>query len=74
MFKNGYVQGLEWNGLNLNPVWKTETVAKFIADVNIGDVDNDGVQDVIFAVVNKTAIRKKKQRSTLVLQRFVPAQ
>jgi hypothetical protein len=74
LFKNGYVQGMEWNGLNLTPVWKTETVSKFIADVNLGDVDNDGVIDVIFAVVNKTSIRKKNQRSTLVMQRFVPAQ
>jgi hypothetical protein len=74
LFKNGYVQGLEWNGLNLNQVWQTETVTKYIADVNLGDVDNDGNQDVIFAVVNKTALSKKKQRSTLVMQRFVPAQ
>jgi hypothetical protein len=74
LFKNGYVQGLEWNGLNLNPAWKTEPVAKFIADVNLGDVDNDGTLDVILAVVNKTALRKKKQRSTLVMQRFVPVQ
>lgn len=74
LFKNGLVQGLEWNGLNLLPVWKTDSVAKFIADVNMGDVDNDGVQDVIYAVVNKTALTKKKQRSTLVVQRFVPAQ
>jgi hypothetical protein len=74
LFKNGLVQGLEWNGLNLAPVWKTESVAKFIADVNLGDVDNDGVQDVIYAVVNKTALTKKKQRSTLVVQRFMPGQ
>lgn len=74
LFKNGLVQGLEWNGLDLAPAWKTDSVAKFIADVNLGDVDNDGVQDVIYAVVNKTAMRKKNQRSTLVVQRFVPAQ
>jgi hypothetical protein len=74
LFKHGYVQGLEWNGLSLVPAWKTDPAAKFIADVNIGDVDNDGIQDVIYAVVNKTAIRKKKQRSTLVVQSFVPTQ
>jgi hypothetical protein len=74
LFKSGQVQGLEWNGLGLVPVWRTDPAAKFIADLNIGDVDNDGVQEVIYAVVNKTALRKKKQRSTLVVQRFVPAQ
>jgi TolB-like protein len=73
VFKNGYVQGLEWNGLNLTPVWKTEPVAKYIADVNLGDVDNDGVQDVIYAVVNKTSMSQKKQRSTLVMVRFLAA-
>jgi hypothetical protein len=74
LFKNGYVQGLEWNGLGMLPAWKTDPAAKFIADVNLGDVDNDGITDVVYAVVNKTAITKKKQRSTLVVQRFVQAQ
>ncbi|MDJ0783160.1 MAG: FG-GAP-like repeat-containing protein [Desulfosarcinaceae bacterium] len=74
LFKNGQVQGLEWNGLNLTPVWNTAPVAKFIADVNVGDVDNDGSLDVIYAVVNKTGVSKKKNRSTLVVQRFVAPQ
>ena len=49
-FKSGYVQSLAWDTLGLYPTWRTRSVSGYISDYAVADFDNDGQQELVFAV------------------------
>lgn len=51
--KKGKLTLLEWNGLGLATKWETEELTGRISDFAIGDVDSDGVDELVVAVVTK---------------------
>jgi TolB-like protein len=51
-FESGEVYSLFWNGKEIVVDWKTREIKGYIADYQIKDVDNDGEEELVVAVVN----------------------
>ena len=68
LFKSGHIEYLAWNGLSFVPVWRTQPVSKYISDFAVGDLDNDGQEELVFAVVVKTSSAFADGKSTIVFQ------
>jgi TolB-like protein len=52
-FKNGQIECKEWNGLTLASKWQTQEFKGRVSDFIIGDYDNDGMDELVVAVVAK---------------------
>jgi len=50
-FESGEIYCLIWDESDLVTDWKTRTLRDYIADFQVKDVDNDGNEDLVFAVV-----------------------
>jgi hypothetical protein len=68
MFRSGHIEFLAWNGLSFVPAWRTQPVSKFISDYALGDLDHDGKDELVFAVVIKTRSTFGSGKSTIVFQ------
>jgi hypothetical protein len=53
MFKQGRLEVLKWDQLGLVPVWRSRSMTKFVGDFTVGDVDGDGRQEIVAAIVQK---------------------
>jgi len=67
-FKSGHIECLSWNGFGLNLKWKTGKISGYISDYAIGDLNNDGQDEILLSVVTKTGFFTGKQRSFVVSQ------
>ena len=47
------VYGLVWSGTSLTTNWKTREIDGYIADFQVKDIDNDGIEELIVAVVKR---------------------
>ena len=52
-FKEGSIASLLWNGLGLVPQWETQSLSGRISDFAVGDIDNDGTDELVIALVSK---------------------
>ncbi len=68
LFKSGHIEYLAWNGLSFVPAWRTQPVSKYISDLALGDLDGNGKDELVFAVVVKTASAFEDGKSTIVFQ------
>jgi TolB-like protein len=62
-FASGHVECLAWNGVGLEEKWRTPDVAGYISDSVIGDLDNDGKNELVFAVIMDEGLFFKKKKS-----------
>ena len=53
MFTDFHVESLSWDGLGLKPNWKTSKTSGYMRDYAIGDLDNDGKDELVAAIVLK---------------------
>ena len=51
MFISGKIYDLEWDGSKLAENWKTKEINGYIADYQLKDLDNDGKNEIILALV-----------------------
>lgn len=66
-FRSGHVECLFWDTLGLYPKWKTRTVSGYLSDYFVADFDNDGAEELLFAVdTNTNPLTQRKARSYLV--------
>jgi len=68
LFRSGHIEFLAWNGLSFVPAWRTQPVSKFISDYALGDLDHDGKEELVFAVVIQTESTFSDGKSTIVFQ------
>ena len=68
VFKSGQIEYLAWNGLAFVPAWRTQPVSKYISDFALGDLNHDGKDELVFAVVVKTSTAFSEGKSTIVFQ------
>jgi TolB-like protein len=54
MYRSGRFESLAWDNVGLAAQWRTRKFAGYISDYNMGDFDNDGRDELVFAVVKKT--------------------
>ena len=53
IFRSGHIKCLQWEGLGLHEKWRVQKVSGHIADFALADFDNDGEEEIVFAVVAK---------------------
>ncbi|OQW97112.1 MAG: hypothetical protein BWK74_07000 [Desulfobacteraceae bacterium A6] len=53
-FKGGYFECLSWDNVGLSPKWKTRKFSGYISDYTLGDIDNDGKDELVFLLVTQT--------------------
>jgi TolB-like protein len=54
VFTNGAVTGLNWDGSGLYRQWQTREFQQYLSDCVVGDMNNDGVEEMVFTVVAGT--------------------
>lgn len=66
-FSKGQIESMAWDHLGLIPQWKTQTFGGRASDFVVGDFDNDGLDELIIAVVSKEgAVAFKDSVSSLI--------
>jgi TolB-like protein len=53
LLRKGQIDGLEWDGKELVTAWKTKEFSGYIADYAVVDIDNDGADELVAAVVTR---------------------
>ncbi len=67
VFNKTHFESLVWDGIGLAPNWKTRTTAGFIRDFAVGDYDNDGVDELVAAVVlSEGTVVMSTPKSTII--------
>ncbi|MDP1993320.1 MAG: FG-GAP-like repeat-containing protein [Syntrophales bacterium] len=65
LFTSAEVYNLEWDGMGLVENWRTKKISGYVADYQFKDIDNDGENEVVLALV-LTAGGSTKGRSVVV--------
>ncbi len=52
-YRQGRFECLEWDNVGLAATWRTRRFSGYISDYNLGDFDNDGRDELVFAVVKR---------------------
>jgi TolB-like protein len=67
-FTEGNLEILSWDGIALTPLFKIPPVQGWISDFAIADFNNDGIDELMVAVVGKEKllINKKQQISNII--------
>jgi hypothetical protein len=69
-FKTGRIECLAWDDFGLFSKWQTRDLPKYIGDFAIADLDGDGAQEIVFAVVQKTDWAIRGGKSYLAAQKL----
>jgi TolB-like protein len=69
LFTASEVYDLEWDGLGLSENWKTKKIQGYVADYQIKDIDNDGENEIVLALVVSFG-GSLRQKSVLVAYDF----
>ncbi len=70
LFKSGHIEALAWDQVGLYQKWRTKEITGHISDYAVGDIDNDGNDELIFSVVAKIASVLSGSKSFIVSQDF----
>jgi TolB-like protein len=65
-FDSGQVECLAWNNVTLKQKWKTDEIFGYISDLSVGDMDNDGLSELVFPVITQSGSIIKKKRSHII--------
>ena len=65
-FSSGRVECLVWNDDGLRQKWQTNEISGYISDYAIGDLDNDGQDELVFSLVEKAESLLKKKKSLIM--------
>ncbi len=71
-YNSGYIECMKWDKFGLYPKWRTREISGNISDYGIGDVDNDGKKEIVFAVIRKASSILGQARSYLAAQDINP--
>lgn len=73
LYSSSEVYDLEWDGLGLLENWKTKKINGYIADIQFKDVDNDGANEIVLALVLSVKLGSKNS-SVIVVYKMNPQQ
>jgi len=66
-FTNGEIEIRSWDGIGLSVLWKTNKLSGYLSDFGVGDFDNDGQDELVAALVQKTgSVVTTEPKSTLI--------
>ena len=72
LFKNyrrygsGAFHALSWDGLGLTPLWQTQKISGYVSDFYLADMNNDGNQQLVAAVVSRRDSIITSPKSTVI--------
>lgn len=69
-YSGGHFEALVWDNVGFRKKWKTRKFSGYISDYDVGDFDNNGTDELVFALVVKTDSAFKEPRSHIVTWRF----
>lgn len=73
LFTSSEVYNLEWDGLGLTENWKTRKINGYVADYQFKDIDNDGQNEVVLALVQSVGAAAS-DKSVIVVYKMSPPQ
>jgi TolB-like protein len=65
-YTSGHFEALIWDNVGLRGKWKTRKFSGYISDYDVDDFDNDGTDDLVFAVVAQSGGAFTDPKSYLV--------
>ncbi len=65
-FKEGHIDCLSYDELGVQLKWQTRKISGYISDYVIGDLDNDGRNEIVFSVIQKKKSLLNKGKSYIV--------
>ena len=71
-YNSGHIECLKWDKFGLYPKWRTREISGNISDYGIGDVDNDGKKEIVFAVIRQASSVLGRAKSYLAAQDINP--
>ena len=72
-YKSGHIQCLQWDAIGMRLKWKTQKTG-YISDYVIADLNNDGINEVVFAVTLKSGAIVQNARSYIASLALKPPQ
>ena len=67
MYHKSEIQNLGWNGISLVENWRTKKIDGYLSDFQIKDVDNDGENELVVAVILRYDLLQVKTKSTVLI-------
>jgi len=65
-FKEGHIDCLSYDDLGAQVKWQTRKISGYISDYVVGDLNNDGMNEIVFSVVEKKKLFLAKGKSYIV--------
>jgi TolB-like protein len=65
-FEKGEIDDLVWEENAFVTNWKTREIAGYISDFQVRDIDNDGENELVVAVVNPSGVLERKSTSNIL--------
>jgi len=65
-FKEGHIDCLSYDDLGAQLKWQTRKISGYISDYVIGDLNNDGLNEIVFSIVEKKKSLLNKGKSYIV--------
>ena len=66
-FTEGKIEALSWEAVSLDTDWSTRKMTRFISDIQIADIDNDGSDELLASLIIKAGeIILTSAKSTLI--------
>jgi len=69
-YNGGHFEALVYDNVGLRKKWKTRKFSGYISDFDVGNFDNNGADELVFALVIKTDSAFTEPRSHIVSWRF----
>ncbi|MDJ0856751.1 MAG: FG-GAP-like repeat-containing protein [Desulfobacterales bacterium] len=67
VYRQGRFECLVWDNAGLAAIWRTRKFSGIISDYNLGDFDNDGRNELVFAVVKRLGDPVTGDRKTYIV-------
>jgi hypothetical protein len=74
LFTSAEVYNLEWDGIGLAEVWRTKKISGYVADYQIRDIDNDGQDEIVLALVLSVGPSIKTNSCLVAYKLNIPSQ
>lgn len=69
LFTASEIYCLEWDGLGMSENWRTKKINGYVADYAVKDIDNDGQQEIVLALVQSVGFALR-DRSVIVVYKI----
>jgi len=71
VFKEGHIDCLSYDDIGVQLKWQTRNISGYTSDYVIGDLDNDGLNEVVFSTVTKNKSILSKGNTNIITCRPV---